>query len=165
MTRRITRHKNLGNSNQMRRWQQVISLWRSSFNFIVIYTAKYVPFAGLKNSMYRMLGMKVGPDTAVGLGAVFDVFFPELITVGDNTVIGYNCTVLAHEFLPGEWRTGEVKIGRDVLVGANTTILAGVTIGDGAMIGAGAVVTRDVPAGEFWAGSPARPVRKVLRGE
>jgi acetyltransferase-like isoleucine patch superfamily enzyme len=165
MTRRVIRHKNLGDKNQMRRWQQVISLWRSSWNFIVIYTAKYVPFAGLKNSMYRMLGMKVGPDAAIGLGAVFDVFFPELITVGDNSVIGYNCTILAHEFLPGEWRTGEVHIGENVLIGANTTVLAGVTIGDGATIGAGAVVTGDVPAKEFWVGSPARSIRKVLRGE
>lgn len=45
-------------------------------------------------------------------------------------------------------------------VGANATILPGVTIGRNAIVGAGAVVTHDVPAGETWAGNPARPLRE-----
>lgn len=38
--------------------------------------------------------------------AMFDIFFPELIEIGDNTIIGYNSTILAHEH--GE-RMGERK--------------------------------------------------------
>ena len=33
------------------------------------------------------------------------------------------------------------------------------TIGDGAIIAAGAVVTKDVPAFEVWAGTPAKKMR------
>lgn len=40
-------------------------------------------------------------------------------------------------------------------------ILPGVTIGEGAIIGAGAVVTKDVPAGETYAGVPARDIRAI----
>lgn len=36
-----------------------------------------------------------------------------------------------------------------------------VNIGDGAVIGAGSIVNRDIPAGEIWAGNPARFIRKV----
>ena len=37
-------------------------------------------------------------------------------------------------------------------------VLAGVSIGDGAIVGAGAVVTKSVPAGEIWAGVPAKKI-------
>ena len=60
--------------------------------------------------------------------------FPEKISIGENSVIGYNTTILAHEYLIKEYRLGEVRIGENVLIGANTTILPGVTIGDGAVV-------------------------------
>jgi len=105
--------------------------------------------------------MKVGRDVAVGLSAVFDIFFPELIEIGDNCIVGYGVTVLAHEFLHKEWRTGKVKIGDNVLIGANSTILAGVSIGDNSRIGACSLVNGDVPANSFYAGVPARKVKAI----
>jgi acetyltransferase-like isoleucine patch superfamily enzyme len=53
---------------------------------------------------------------------------------------------------------GEVIVGRDVLLGAHSTLLGPITVGDGAIIGAGAVVTKSVPAGEVWAGVPAKRI-------
>jgi acetyltransferase-like isoleucine patch superfamily enzyme len=108
--------------------------------------------------------MKVGQHVSVGLMAMFDIFRPDLISIGPNTVIGYNATILCHEFLPREYRLGRVEIGRDVLIGANATVLPGVKIGDGAMVAAGSVVTRDVPPYSLVAGVPARVVR-YLRPE
>lgn len=54
----------------------------------------------------------------------------------------------------------DTLVRRGASIGAGAVILPGVTIGEGAMIGAGAVVTRDVPAGETWAGNPARRIDK-----
>ena len=39
-----------------------------------------------------------------------------------------------------------------------------VQVGDDARIGMGAVVVTDVPAGEVWAGNPARPIRQRPTG-
>jgi UDP-2-acetamido-3-amino-2,3-dideoxy-glucuronate N-acetyltransferase len=47
-------------------------------------------------------------------------------------------------------------IRRGASIGASATVLCGVEIGEGAMIGAGSVLTKSVPAGELWFGSPAR---------
>lgn len=82
--------------------------------------------------------------------------FPEKITVGDNSIIGYNTTLLAHEYLIREYRLGEIIIGNEVMIGANTTILPGVTIGDGAIVSAGTLVHKDVPEGAFVGGNPMR---------
>ena len=81
-----------------------------------------------------------------------DIMFPEKITVGDNSIIGYNTTLLAHEYLIREYRLGEIVIGNEVMIGANTTILPCVRIGDGAIVSAGTLVHKDVRAVLSWVG-------------
>ena len=87
-----------------------------------------------------------------------DVMFPEKISVRKNTVIGYNTTILAHEYLIHEYRLGEVVIGDEVLIGANSTILPGLTIGNGAIVSAGTLVHKDVPEGAFVGGNPMKMI-------
>ncbi|EEM57184.1 Bacterial transferase [Bacillus thuringiensis serovar monterrey BGSC 4AJ1] len=102
--------------------------------------------------------MKVGKKTSFALMVMPDIMFPEKITVGDNSIIGYNTTLLAHEYLIGEYRLGEIVIGNEVMIGANTTILPGVRIGDGAIVSAGTLVHKDVPSGAFVGGNPMRVI-------
>lgn len=149
-------------------WQlyRTVSPWKGVKNFIFIQIARYCPVLSLKNWIYRhILGMKVGDHTAFGLMVMVDVFFPELITVGRNSVIGYNTTILAHEYLIKEYRLGEVNIGSEVMIGANTTILPGITIGDGAVIAAGSIVHKDVAAGTFVGGNPLRVLERHSQEE
>lgn len=144
-------------------WQiyRSVSPWKGVKNFICIQAARYCPVLPLKNWIYRkLLGMQIGEHTAFGLMVMVDVFFPEKIKIGTNSVIGYNTTILAHEYLIQEYRLGEVIIGDGVLIGANTTILPGVTIGDGAVVAAGSVVHKDVRAGAFVGGNPLRELER-----
>lgn len=143
-------------------WQiyRTVSKWKAVKNFVWIQISRYCPSLPLKNWIYRRrLGMEVGEHTAFALMVMVDVFFPEKIKIGRNSIIGYNTTILAHEYLIKEYRLGEVRIGSNVMVGANTTILPGVTIGDGAVIGAGSVVHKDVEPYSFVAGNPLRVIR------
>lgn len=154
---RLTRYPS-GAENSLWWWEhhRPVSLLRVTRNFLVIYACRYLPYLGWKNQLYRRLGANVAPTAAVGLSATLDIFFPHLITLGDNCLIGYQTVILAHEFLIDELRTGPVVVGRDVVVGANCTILPGVVIGDGAVVAAHSLVNRDVPPGAFVGGVPAR---------
>lgn len=156
--RRTTRYPVSG-ANSLWHVYKTVPFWKVVKNFTVIQLARYTPFLHVKNWLYRtFLGMKVGEQTSFGLMVMLDIMFPEKITVGRNTVIGYNTTILAHEYLITEYRLGDVSIGDEVMIGANTTILPGVTIGDNAVVSAGTLVHKDVPAGSFVGGNPMRVI-------
>lgn len=145
----------------MQNWYREVNPLRVAINFLVIYLCRYLPYLPGKNFLYRRLGMRVGKNVSVGLMAMVDIFYPQLISIGDNSIIGYNVTILCHEFRVTEFCTGGVEIGANVLIGANSTVLPGVWIGEGAQIGAGSLVNRDIPPGVLAAGVPARVIRKV----
>lgn len=86
------------------------------------------------------------------------------IRIEDDVFIGPNATFTNDRFprskqYPDSFPVTTIKKGASI--GANATILPGITIGEKAMIAAGSVVTRDVPAGQLWMGSPARFVRNI----
>ena len=126
------------------------------YNNILMRLARISPSLSLKLWLYRMMGIRVGSNVSIALEVTMDVFFPQLIEIGDNTIIGYNTTILCHEFLIKEYVTGPVVIGRDVMVGANTTILPGVTIANGSVVSAHSLVNSDIEG--FVGGVPARPL-------
>jgi acetyltransferase-like isoleucine patch superfamily enzyme len=140
-------------------WQmyRTISRFKAVRNFVFIQLSRYCPSLPVKNWIYRrILGIKVGRHTAFALMVMVDVFFPERISIGDNSIIGYNSTLLTHEYLIKEYRLGDIRIGSGVMIGANVTILPGVTIGDGAVVAAGSVVHKDVAPGVRVGGNPLR---------
>ncbi|MED0990029.1 acyltransferase [Bacillus nitratireducens] len=154
--RRTTRYPVSG-ENSLWNVYKTVSFWKVMKNFIIIQIARYTPVLSVKNWLYRtFLRMEVGKKTSFALMVMPDIMFPEKITVGDNSIIGYNTTLLAHEYLIREYRLGEIIIGNEVMIGANTTILPGVTIGDGAIVSAGTLVHKDVPDGAFVGGNPMR---------
>lgn len=156
--RKVERYPVTG-SNSLWQLYRILPFWRVFRNVVVILIVRFVPFFGLKNALYRLLGIQIGEKTAIALMAVMDVLYPERISIGKNTIIGYNATILTHEYLIDEYRVGDVRIGNHVMIGAGSIILPGVTIGDYAVVGAGSVVNRDVPPFAFVAGQPARILR------
>jgi acetyltransferase-like isoleucine patch superfamily enzyme len=103
-------------------------------------------------------------------------FVCEGVNIEDGVFIGHSVTFINDRFpsavntdgslqTEADWSVESTRVCKRASVGSGSTILCGITIGEGAMIGAGSVVTKDVPAGELWAGNPARFMRKVNAGE
>ncbi|MBR3118004.1 MAG: acyltransferase [Oceanobacillus sp.] len=154
---RKTERFKVESSNSLWQIYKTVPFWKVVKNFIIIQLARYTPFLSMKNWLYRtFLKMEVGKQTSFALMVMPDIMFPERISVGRNSIIGYNTTILAHEYLIKEYRIGDVKIGDEVMIGANSTILPGVAIGNHAIISAGTLVHKDVPAGAFVGGNPMR---------
>jgi acetyltransferase-like isoleucine patch superfamily enzyme len=162
---RLTFHPSPGPLNALQYWARYTNPLRVVLNFLIIYTNRYMPSERLKNVLYRLTGMQVGRHCSFGLCAMVDIFYPHLITVGENCVFGYDSVLLGHEFLQRGLRTGPVVIGNDVTVGTKSTVLPGVVIGEGAVISAMSLVNKDVPPYTIVGGVPIRVLGVVPESE
>ena len=93
-------------------------------------------------------------DTVIGAGTKLD----NLVHVGHNVRIGRLCLFMAHVGI-----SGSTHIGDGVIFAGQSGAAGHLEIGHGARMAARAAVYRDVPAGETWSGTPARPHREELR--
>ena len=155
---RLARHETAGAGNSLFHWPEAKHPVRVTLNYVVIWLIRLSPSLRLKNWLLRRLGATVAPGVALGLEATPDVFWPELITIDSEAIVGYDATILCHEFLQDEYRTGEVRIGERALIGAGAVILPGVEIGTEAQVAANSLVVEDVAPGETVAGVPAEPI-------
>ena len=110
-------------------------------------------------------GLKLGKNVFLGDGVYLDPGHCWLISIGNDTVIAKDASILVHDGSTrkhiGYSRLSPVTIGARVFIGTYVVVLPGVTIGDDAVIGAGSIVCRDVPARTVVAGNPARPISSL----
>lgn len=118
----------------------------------------------------------------IGDGSIIHPF----VSIYDNVVIGERCqieekatlfegVILEDDVFIGphvvftndptmalerkKWAPTPTLVKKGVKIGANVTIRAGIVIGEKAIIGCGSVVLNNVPAGETWAGNPAKKIK------
>ena len=112
---------------------------------------------------HRMMGMKIGARVQINTAVVSD---QNLISIGDDTVVGGDVTLVAHAVEGPNIVTAPVKIGSNVTLGLMAVVMPGCEIGDHAMIAANAVLKKGtiVKPYEIWGGVPAQRMgeRKTL---
>ena len=89
------------------------------------------------------------------------------LTVGDGTVVSWDCEFLDDDFhsVDNQDSRAPISVGEHVWIGNGCRILKGVAIGDGCVIGAGSLVTKSLPARVLAAGNPVRIVRENVSWE
>ncbi len=108
----------------------------------------------------RLLGVRVGRD----------VDLHSVPPVTGMLRLGRGCSVEPEVDLTGYWvdgdvlHLGEVRVGARARVGARSMLLPGAVVGGDAEVAPGSAVFGEVPAGEFWSGSPAEQVSDDARG-
>ena len=117
------------------------------------------PPCSLKNSIYRLMGVKIGEDVVIGPGVSLDPLYPKLITIRDGAILGWDCQIFVHWFLVEKLTLGRVSIGEKAVIGAGSAIKPGVTIGDEATVSAKSFVNKDVINGETVGGIPAKEIK------
>ena len=119
----------------------------------------------------KLRGYNLGDGVILERNLNLDRVYPNLISIGANTLIASGTTILSHEHIyreDGNSRLPKkcpVVIGENCFIGVGATILPNVTIGASCVIGAGTVVTRDIPSNSMVVGVPAKIIRKVWLNE
>lgn len=103
----------------------------------------------------------IGGNTHIASGSLADTIIESGCKINGMCFIGSNDHL--HENV---WITGSTMLAGTVEVGKNTTIFSRVVarewikIGENVTIGMGSVITKNVPDGETWFGSPAHKMEK-----
>jgi non-ribosomal peptide synthetase-like protein len=109
------------------------------------------------NLYLRSLGARVGRGAVIlarGIPVATD-----LISIGAGTIVRKDAYVSGYRADAGRIRMAPVRIGRDVVLGEQTVLDIDTAVGDGARLGHASSLQsgQEIPAGESWHGSPARP--------
>jgi acetyltransferase-like isoleucine patch superfamily enzyme len=155
---KVFKYKKEGNATtDFFEWNNLFAILR----YILFELIKVINIPFITHTIYRMCGIKIGKNVFLGAQVILDPFYPSLITIGEDCILGWGVRILSHEGYLRHYRLGRVKIGNNVLIGAFSTIRSGVTIGNNVIIAMGAVVDKDVPHNEIVGGVPEHEIRKL----
>lgn len=92
----------------------------------------------------------------------------QMLNVGHNVAIAPFCSFFCisngtqpYALFKDQYEKGDIQIGNNVFIGAQCVILPGTTIGDNVVVAANSVVKGHLNSGFLYAGSPAKPVKKI----
>lgn len=107
--------------------------------------------------------LKIGKDCTLNQGVFLGARGG--IEIGDNVRVSPNAMIISSglkiEEKPRVHFEEKITIGNNVWIASGSLVSAGVTIGENSIIGACSVVTKDVPPNSFYAGVPAKLIKKI----
>ena len=155
--------------------------WRLP-SYVLNHVVTRIPLVDLRMRLIARLGVRLEDEKQSVFLLGTQVWFPERLTVGTDTVVGRECRIEAGgEITLGRsvnishgvrLQTGShdiastafaavykpIEIGDRAWICEGATIIGGVTVGEGAVVMAGAVVAKDVEPWTIVGGVPAKLV-------
>ena len=109
----------------------------------------------------RLAGAQIDEETHIGSA---NVSLPSLLRVGRGATVGYGTQLHAHRIAEGVLTLAPITIGAGAVIGSESVLECGSEVGENAILSDTSLLTsgRTVPAGESWAGSPARSAPEAV---
>ncbi|HZL13055.1 MAG TPA: UDP-3-O-(3-hydroxymyristoyl)glucosamine N-acyltransferase [Verrucomicrobiae bacterium] len=130
----------------------------------------YVLDDGIHRKVPQTGNVVIGDDVEIGAGVTIDrgalgptvigkgTKIDNLVQIAHNVEIGEHCLLCSQVGI-----AGSVKVGNYVVMGGQVGIASHLKIGNRVTIASRAGVMHDIPDGEKWLGTPARPDREMKR--
>lgn len=147
----------------------------------LVFKTSLLPFYGLKNSLLRLFGAKIGKkveikpcvnikypwfltirnEVWIGENVWIDCLVP--VTIGNNVCLSQGAILLtgSHNYKKSSFDliTGDIILEDGVWVGAAAVINQGITAGSHAVLTSGSVATKNLEPYSIYQGNPAVKVR------
>lgn len=95
--------------------------WRRTWDMFLIMISFFLKGNDFKNRFYRYLGVHIGKNTEIMQMVWLDHFRPELIFIGNNTLLGAFTQLSVHAYEGnGKFRYGLIEIGSNCIIAAGT---------------------------------------------
>lgn len=113
-------------------WRNVnMPAWRRWLVLVQVAVSLFMKGTPRKNGWFRWMGVHVGSGVEIMQMAWLDHFRPELIFIGDDTLVGAFTRITVHGYEgAGRFRYGLVEIGAGCTLGAGTGV-GPIKVGDG----------------------------------
>ena len=107
-------------------------IWKIKNDLNII--SSYVGIPEVKAYHLKTMGVKLGSKVFLSSSNVIDPYFPELLCIDNNVIMGMGASIFCHEFIDGKLYVGEVKIGKNSLIGFGSIVLPGTQMGDNSIL-------------------------------
>jgi UDP-3-O-[3-hydroxymyristoyl] glucosamine N-acyltransferase len=108
--------------------------------------------------------VEIGAKTCIDRGALGDTIIEEGVKIDSLVHISHNVRIGKHSAIVSNVTIGgSTVIGDYSWVAPSSVLKDHIELGHRSTVGMGAVVTKNIPAGETWAGLPARPLNRFAK--
>jgi len=101
--------------------------------------------------------LKLGKNFDIGTFTYINSHYS--VEIGDYVQIGSHCSIYSHSTI--DEKKGPIILEKNCKIGTHSTIMPNITVGENSVVAAYSFVNKNIPKNEFWAGIPAKFMKKI----